>query len=366
MPGAKRQAGEVELDLGRYELRRRGRPVRLEKKPMELLIYLVARREQLVTRKDIVTKLWRSDLFVDTETSINNVIRKIRTALGDSSAKPRFLETVVGKGYRFVGPVRVIDATFSRSDLDENPVVVADRGRVALPQERATLAVLPLCLLGNIPDDQGVCLGFADALVSRLGNLKDVDVLPTSAMLSVPAEMTASDVGSRLGVRFVVHGAIRESKGQWRLALQMFDTHLQGAGFTWKRDLDLNRLPELEDEIAKQIASALNRPLGPRTTPSQRYSKDQLAYAEFVRGYRLSSSGDHALLDEAVQRLSNAVTRDPSFALAHATLSLTCTTRYLEVDPASKWSEKAEFHCSRALELCRELPEAHVAKAFLL
>ena len=366
MPGAKREVGEVELDLGRYELRRRGRPVRLEKKPMELLIFLVARREQPVTRKDIVTKLWRSDLFVDTEASINNIVRKIRTALGDSSAQSRFLETVVGKGYRFIGPVRVIDASCSRSDVDENPAADGDGRRAPLPEERATLAVLPLCLLGNIPDDQGVCFGFADALVSRLGNLKDVDVLPTSSMLGVPAEMSASDVGSRLGVRFVVHGAIRESKGQWRLALQMFDTHLQGAGFTWKRDLDVDRLEELEDEIAKQIASALNRPLRPQTAPTQRYSKDQLAYAEFMRGYRLSSAGDHALLDEAVQRLSNAVTRDPSFALAHATLSLACATRYLEVDPASKWSEKAEFHCARALELSRDLPEAHVAKAFLL
>src|ERR1700676_784929 len=107
----------IELDLGRYELRRQGRRVKLEKKPMELLIFLVSRREQLVSRQDIVAKLWRSNLFVDTETNINNVVRKIRTALGDDSAKPRFLETVVGKGYRFVGPVRVIDARYSRPDL---------------------------------------------------------------------------------------------------------------------------------------------------------------------------------------------------------------------------------------------------------
>src|SRR6266853_1806889 len=107
---------EIELDLGRYELRRQGRRVKLEKKPMELLIFLVARREQLVSRKEIVTKLWRSDLFIDTEPNINNIVRKIRTALGDDSAKPRFLETVVGKGYRFVGPVRVIDARYQQSD----------------------------------------------------------------------------------------------------------------------------------------------------------------------------------------------------------------------------------------------------------
>ena len=366
MPSAKPQVSEFELDLGRYELRRRGRPVKLEKKPMELLIFLVARREQLVTRSDIVAKLWRSDLFVDTEASINNVIRKIRTVFRDDPAKPHFLETVVGKGYRFIGPMRVLDARFSHSDFDEGRAADANPTRFSLTEERPTLAVLPLCLLGNISDDKGVSLGFADALVSRLGNLKDVDVLPTSSMISVPPEMSASEVGSRLGVRFVVHGAIRESKGQWRLALHMFDTQLQGAGFTWKRDLDVNRLAELEDEIAKSIARALNRPLRHQTSASQRYSKDQLAYAEFMRGYRLRSSGNPALLQEAVERLSNAVTRDPGFSLAHATLSLACATRYLEFDPSSKWWDKAEFHCGRALELNRDLPEAHVARAFLL
>jgi DNA-binding winged helix-turn-helix (wHTH) protein len=101
---------DVELDLGRYELRRRGRRVKLARKPMELLIFLVARRGQLVSREEIVSRLWRSDLFVDTEPNINNIVRKIRAALGDNSVRPRFLETVVGKGYRFVGPIQVIDA----------------------------------------------------------------------------------------------------------------------------------------------------------------------------------------------------------------------------------------------------------------
>jgi DNA-binding winged helix-turn-helix (wHTH) protein/tetratricopeptide (TPR) repeat protein len=367
MRSAQQAATEIELDLGRYELRRRGRRVKLEKKPMELLIFLVARREQLVSRKDIVTKLWRSDLFIDTEPNINNIVRKIRSALGDSSAKPRFLETVVGKGYRFIGPVRVIDARFPQSHHERSASDESDRGRVSMRTERPSLAVRPLFLLGNISDDQGVCLGFADALVTRLGNLQDVDVLPTSAMLSVPAEMTASDVGSRLGVRFVVHGAIQESKGQWRLSLEMFDTRLGAVGFRRKCDLDVERLSDLEDEIAKQIAATLSRPLHPLVVQRRpRYSKDPLAYAEFVRGYRLSLSGDESHLEEAAQRLTTAVTRDPGFSLAHATLSLACATRHFEFDPASIWLEKAEFHCRRALEVDPDLPEGHVANAFLL
>src|ERR1700685_1667612 len=127
MQASNRAIGDIELDLGRYELRRRGRCVKLEKKPMELLIFLVARREQLVSRKDIVLKLWRSDLFIETEPNINNIVRKIRSALGDSSRKPRFLKTVVGKEYRFIGPVRVIDARFPQSHYEQGPRDEADR-----------------------------------------------------------------------------------------------------------------------------------------------------------------------------------------------------------------------------------------------
>src|SRR6478609_3783356 len=141
MQAAKKAIGEVELDLGRYELRRFGRRVKLEKKPMDLLIFLVGRRDQMVSREEIVKKLWRSNLFIDTERNLNNIIRKIRTALGDDSAKPRFLETVVGKGYRFIGPVRVIDAQHSRSNFGGGVSRAFGSEKI---DERSSLAVLPL------------------------------------------------------------------------------------------------------------------------------------------------------------------------------------------------------------------------------
>jgi DNA-binding winged helix-turn-helix (wHTH) protein/tetratricopeptide (TPR) repeat protein len=366
MRSAKRATGEVELDLGRYELRRFGRRVKLEKKSMELLIFLVGRREQMVARGDIVKKLWRSDLFIDTDRNLNNIVRKLRTALGDDSAKPRFIETVVGKGYRFIGPVRLVDAHYPRSDSGQTSARAARQENAAEWDERSSLAVLPLVLLGKATDDDGLCLGFADALVSRLGNLQGVDVLPTSAMLNVPPEAKASEIASRMGIRFVVHGAIQVSKGQWRLSLEVFDAHSQGARFARKYDLDLNHMSDLESDVAKQIAAALKRPLGAVLQQLPRYSRDPLAYAEFMRGYRLSASGDPVSMEKAAHHLTNAVTRDPTFALGHATLSFVCTTRHFEVDPASVWLGKAEFHCLRALEIDPDLPEGHVAHAFLL
>jgi DNA-binding winged helix-turn-helix (wHTH) protein/tetratricopeptide (TPR) repeat protein len=363
----KKNLGDVEVDLGRYELRRFGQRIKIEKKPMELLIFLLGRREQMVSREDIVKKLWRSDLFIDTEKNVNNIVRKLRTALGDSADKPRFLETVVGKGYRFVGPVRVIDAQYPVSDARRTPELIDQRTDASDWGNRSSIAVLPLLLLEKATDDQGLCLGFADALVSRLGNLPGVDVLPTSAVLNQPVETNPSQVASRLGVRFVVHGALQMSKGQWRLSLEMLDAQLQRSCFAKRCDLDLSRLSSVESDVAKGISRALSRPtVTAEADQRPRYSRDPMAYAEFMRGYRIAASGDASRMDEASHHLSNALTRDPAFALAHATLSFACTTRHFEFDPASVWLEKAEFHCRRALEIDANLPEGHVARAFLL
>lgn len=364
MTPTSRAVRDVELDLGRYELRRFGRRVKLEKKPMELLIFMVARRDQMVSREDIVKKLWRSNLFIDTERNLNNIVRKVRTALGDDAAKPRFIETVVGKGYRFIGPVRVIDAQYPRSDPGPQS---ARSERLENTSERLSLAVLPLSHHGKAVDDEGVSLGFADAMVTLLGRLSNVDVLPASAVLNLPLDASPADIASRLGIRFVVHGAIQVTKGQWHLSLEMFDTYLNGPRWSRKFDLDRSRLPDLQCDIAKQIAGALNRSLGPNSVPERpRHSRDPLAYAEFMRGYRLSASSDPVTIEKAIHHLTNAVSRDPAFALAHATLSFTCATRHFEFDPANMGLEKAEFHCQRSLEIEPELPEGHVARAFLL
>ena len=363
-----RETREIELDLGRYELRRSGLRVKLEKKPMELLIFLVRRREQLVTRQEIVAKLWHSDLFVDTEQNINNIVRKLRTALGDDPAKPQFVETVVGKGYRFVGKIRVVEARPSGSEFSESPEHNGGYTSSGVQwAERSSLAVVPLVPLGDTANDNGLCLGLAEDLISRLGNLEGVDVLPMPLVLNVPANAAPAVIAGRLGVRFVVHGALQTSKGQSCVSVEMFDAHLQSTCFARKHEVDLSRLLEIKNDIATRVAAALHRPLPKAISQNRsRYSTDALAYSEFMNGYRLSSLGDATLLEEAARRLTNAITRDPAFALAHAILSFVCATRHFEFDPSRTWLEKADFHCQRSLDLDPDLPEGHVAKAFLL
>ena len=107
MPEKKVHFAEFELDFGRFQLCRSGCPVRLEGLPLQLLMFLIDKHSQLVTREQIAAKLWWKDVFVDVEQGINTAIRKIRMALEDDSAQPQYLQTVVGKGYRFVAATSV-------------------------------------------------------------------------------------------------------------------------------------------------------------------------------------------------------------------------------------------------------------------
>ena len=96
--------GDFELDVAAFTLRREGTPVRLERIPMEVLVLLVEHAGTLVARDSIHAALWGSDVFLDRDAAINTAMRKIRRALGEDADRLRFVETVVGKGYRFVAP----------------------------------------------------------------------------------------------------------------------------------------------------------------------------------------------------------------------------------------------------------------------
>ena len=110
MAGKRIRFDDFELDYTRFQLSRAGRPIRLEGLPLQLLMFLVEKRGELVTREEISAQLWSKDVFVDVEQGINTAVRKIRRALADDVGEPRYLQTVVGKGYRFVSPPAEDDA----------------------------------------------------------------------------------------------------------------------------------------------------------------------------------------------------------------------------------------------------------------
>src|SRR6478672_2489921 len=100
--------GEFEVDVAAYELRREGQRLALARQPMDLLLLLLEHRQELVSREQIAGRLWSPDVFTDLDAGIRTAVLKIRHVLGDSCESPRFVETVPGKGYRFVAPLRLV------------------------------------------------------------------------------------------------------------------------------------------------------------------------------------------------------------------------------------------------------------------
>lgn len=114
---------QFELDLNSYELKRSGRVVKLEKLPMELLILLIDHRGQLVTRDEIVQRLWGDDVFVDTRQGINTAVRKLRLALRDDPEHPRMVQTVIGRGYRLLAPVSSSVSEEPEAEIEKSPAI---------------------------------------------------------------------------------------------------------------------------------------------------------------------------------------------------------------------------------------------------
>ena len=122
---------EFALDYGRFQLSRKGSAVRLEGLPLQLLMFLVEKRGQLVSRELISSELWGKDVFVDVEQGINTAIRKIRRALGDDAEEPKYLQTVVGRGYRFVAPDAAEDSG-NQGQPEDFSVSPEDLGRAIM------------------------------------------------------------------------------------------------------------------------------------------------------------------------------------------------------------------------------------------
>ena len=128
--------GDFELDSAQFQLRREGRVLKLERIPMELLILLAEKGGSIVTRQEITERPWGKDVFVDTEHGINTAIRKIRQALRDDPERPRFVQTVTGKGYRFVA---------EKSSTNGSSAIAAPATEAVVPpQPPATRAEAPL------------------------------------------------------------------------------------------------------------------------------------------------------------------------------------------------------------------------------
>ena len=234
-------------------------------------------------------------------------------------------------------------------------------------RQLASIAVLPFVFLNEVEDRRALSLGFADALITIFGNLEDVIVAPTSAILNFAPGTEPARVCRDLGVRHALQGTVQKLGNHWRVSLQMYDATTQKVTLSEKHDFDLDNVFEVQDEIGRRVAESLHSRF-PSAVPKSRdrYSSDPEAYDHFMAGLRESSSDDQQMLRSAAHHLSRAVERDPEFALAHAVLSFVSMNMHFQFDSQRLWLQRAEDHCHLALALDPMLPEGHLARAWIL
>ena len=229
-----------------------------------------------------------------------------------------------------------------------------------------SVAVLPFVFLSDTDNARALSLGFADALITIFGNLPDVIVAPTSAILGYAAGANPQEVCRDLRVRHALQGTVQKHGSHWRVSIQLFDATIQRIAFSDKHDFEMDDMFEVQDEIGRRVVQSLESRFVAKTASRERYSSDPEAYNDFITGLRESFSDEERVLRAAADHLASAVERDPEFALAHATLSMVAANFYFLFDPQHSWMEKAEHHCALALSLDPTLPEGHLARAWIL
>ena len=230
-----------------------------------------------------------------------------------------------------------------------------------------SIAVLPFAFLCDVEERKSLSLGFADAVITALAHLEDVVVTPTSTILKYAPGVEPAHVCRELGVRHTLQGSVQKAGAHWRVSIQLFDVAAQRITLSERYDFWMENVFEIQDEIGRRVVNAL----GSRATPDipksrDRYTSNPAAYNEFMAGLREGYSVRHETLESAVQHLSAAIEGDPEFALAHAWLSYVSMNIYYHFDTRPARVETAEWHYRRALEIDPALPEANLAKAFIL
>ncbi len=341
------------LDPARRQLSHGGKPVAMFPRCFDALLLLVEHRGELLDKDFLLQALW-PDVVVD-ENSLAKVVSDIRRALGGGARDSGCIVTVPRRGYRFVADVGV-----------QRSVAGTPAASGSQSEGIRTLAVLPLNFLNPAAGDETLSLGLADALITRLGQLRHTVVRPTSSIARYAgATSSPAQAGRELGVDAVITGSIRRAGATLRVSMQLVAVAAEAVAWGEKFDAEGAGALALEDSIAERVATALTLALSRDAPPAaRRHRADPDAYEHFIRGRYLIAKRTRASLFEAVTCMERAIAIDPQFALAHAGLSdawiqlglraaVSQSLRPREVMP------KARAAAEKALALDDSLSEAH-------
>lgn len=396
--------GEFELDLQAEELRKGGVRVKIQEQPSQILLTLVSRHGEVVTRDDLRRQLWAADTFVDFETGLNRSIAKLREVLGDSPEAPRYIKTIPRKGYRFIAPVEPVPVALEHQSTDVDKVsqnrwrknrslataivLVAllavaaywlphsmRRSATSAHASRIMLAVLPFENLTGDPGQEFFSDGVTEEIITQLGRLQANDlgiIARSSAMKYKNTSKSVAEIANELNVNYVLEGSVRRRSKQVRIAVQLIRANDQTDVWADSFDRSFADVLAVQSEIAYKIGQQLELHLAAKPLSPQMVNASQpnaSAYEHYLRGraYVFAGFDTPQALRRAQGYFEQAVQEDPTFARGYAGLaaSYVLLSEFRWLPPQEAYTPGMEA-ARKALELDTSLGEAHTALGWLI
>ncbi|MBI5069468.1 MAG: winged helix-turn-helix domain-containing protein [Deltaproteobacteria bacterium] len=341
-----------ELDLARGELREGGRRRPVEPQVFALLALLVENRERLVSRDEILERVWEGRVVSDA--AVASRIKSAREALGDDGKAQRLIRTLHGRGLRFVAEARVTgDPAAPRPAAGEPdpPLGPADAGA------RPSIAVLPFRLLGDPGPFAAIAEALPHELITELARLRWLFVTARGSSFRLAPDGDPRETGRLLGVRYCLSGAVELSGARLAVSAELADTRDGGLVWADRFARDVGDVHAVREEIRSRILAALEIQIPLHEAERARltvtgnldaWSAYHLGLQHVYRFNRRDNAAARALFQRAVDQ-------DPGFARAHAGLSFVhfqtafmrhtddvagetalarrCSARGLELDP---------------------------------
>ena len=396
------------------ELRKNGVRFKVQERPFQLLVCLLERPGEIISRDELRQRLWPDGTFVDFDHNISSAINKLRTVLNDSASSPRFIETVGSRGYRFLADVKRMSSDPSAASQEtkqqppEVPIAAATidsppKGRWKLvagitlilsvlvagyfqwvrktskssaPVARVMVAVLPFQNLTGDPGQDYFSDGLTEEMIAELTRLNHGRlgvIARTSVMLYKQSPKPLDQIGRELGVQYVMEGSVRRDSSGVRITAELIQVKDQSHLWAREYDRELNNSLALQSEIAQEIgdeiqislgdvngAKAANRPAPTHSTASYE------AYDLYLKGRYFWNKRTSAGFWQAASYFQQAIAKDPGYASAYAGLADTfglMSTWYAA--PQQEFMPKAKAAALNALALDDSLAEAHASLALV-
>jgi DNA-binding winged helix-turn-helix (wHTH) protein/TolB-like protein len=394
--------GEFEIDPVERTCTRLGTPVPLTAKAFDVLLAFVENPNRLLGKDELMERVWH-DEFVE-EGNLARNVSTLRKALGDTGKEHKYIKTIQGRGYRFVGdvsrngPDATADSTYGTAAQIEEPEKPSEKRKqsrrwilaiavVAIlltvawvgteryltpSQQIRTIAILPLKRLDG--GDNYLGIGIADAVIRRISQSRQLTIRPTSSILRYAnSDVDTLAAARELNTDAVLEGNVQSSGDRLRVSVNLLRTSDGTSIWADNFDMPAADIFAIQDRVAQQVAAKLELHTDNVQTAGVpgKFPANSAAYEYYIKGiFSLDQRGseEEAMpqMQTTIDLLKKSIEADPNYALAHAQLAWAYVWTSQLIEPANpKWADNARQEMVLADQLDPNLAETHQARAML-